>query len=113
MDTLSNPRDSSVTTLYLARHGQSEWNNQSRVTGQLDPGLSPKGQQQSEAIAQCLSDENIAAIYKGAFAMNAIRKLKRCGRNGKPICGAARCPAPNDSMIYPIVSAMLCKTFCA
>ena len=63
MDALNNPRDSSVTTLYLARHGQSEWNNQSRVTGQLDPGLSPKGQQQSAAIAQCLRDENIAAIY--------------------------------------------------
>jgi broad specificity phosphatase PhoE len=29
-----------MTTLYLARHGQSEWNNQGRVTGQLDPGLS-------------------------------------------------------------------------
>ena len=63
MDTQSVSGDSSVTTLYLARHGQSEWNNQSRVTGQLDPGLSPKGKQQSEAIADCLRDENIAAIY--------------------------------------------------
>jgi broad specificity phosphatase PhoE len=52
-----------VTTLYLARHGQSEWNNQSRVTGQLNPGLSAKGQQQSEALAQCLQDEDLAAIY--------------------------------------------------
>ena len=52
-----------VTTLYLARHGQSEWNNQSRVTGQLNPGLSLKGLQQSEAVAQCLHDEDLAAIY--------------------------------------------------
>jgi broad specificity phosphatase PhoE len=63
MDRLSIPENPSVTTLYLARHGQSEWNNQSLVTGQLNPGLSPKGLQQSEALAQCLQDERLAAIY--------------------------------------------------
>ena len=56
-----------VTTLYLARHGQSEWNNQSRVTGQLNPGLSPKGLQQSEAIAHCLRNEAVSAIYTSAL----------------------------------------------
>ena len=52
-----------LTTLYVARHGQSEWNNRSLITGQLDPGLSPKGQLQSAALAQCLKDEDLAAIY--------------------------------------------------
>jgi broad specificity phosphatase PhoE len=47
----------------VARHGQSEWNNQSRITGQLNPGLSPKGQEQSKAIAQCLQNEYLVAIY--------------------------------------------------
>ena len=56
-----------VTTFYLARHGQSEWNNQRRVTGQLDPGLSPKGEQQSDAIAHCLRDEDLSAIYTSAL----------------------------------------------
>jgi len=59
--------DPALTTLYLARHGQSEWNNQSRVTGQLDPGLSPKGQRQSEVLAQCLKNEALAAIYASAL----------------------------------------------
>jgi broad specificity phosphatase PhoE len=58
---------SAVTTLYLARHGQSEWNNQSRITGQLNPGLSLKGQQQSQAIAHCLRDESLAAIYTSSL----------------------------------------------
>ena len=49
-----------VTSLFLARHGQSESNNQSRVTGQLNPGLSPNGQQQSEALARCLDGEELA-----------------------------------------------------
>ncbi|WP_088279471.1 histidine phosphatase family protein [Ideonella sp. A 288] len=52
-----------TTTVFLARHGQSEWNNQALITGQLNPGLSPKGVQQSEAIAMCLRDEPLDAIY--------------------------------------------------
>lgn len=58
---------SGTTTLYLARHGQSEWNNQSRITGQFDIGLSPRGRQQSEALAQCLADEALAAVYSSAL----------------------------------------------
>jgi broad specificity phosphatase PhoE len=73
-----------VTTLYLARHGQSEWNNQSRVTGQLDPGLSPKGQQQSEALAQCLLDEELAAIYTS--------DLQRSIDTAQPTASAKRLP---------------------
>lgn len=56
-----------VTTIYLARHGQSEWNHQKRVTGQLDPALSPKGVEQSRALAQCLEHERLAAIYTSAL----------------------------------------------
>ena len=58
---------SRVTTLYLARHGQSEWNNQSRITGQFDIGLSPRGQQQSQALAHCLAGETLAAVYASAL----------------------------------------------
>ncbi len=57
----------STTTLYLARHGQSEWNNQSRITGQIDIGLSPRGLQQSAALAQCLAGEPLAAICTSAL----------------------------------------------
>lgn len=55
------------TILCIARHGQSEWNNQGLVTGQLDPGLSPKGLLQSAALAQCLAHEPLAAIYASAL----------------------------------------------
>lgn len=78
------PDDSAVTTLYLARHGQSEWNNQSRVTGQLNPGLSPKGLQQSEALAACLRDEDLAAIYTSV--------LQRTIDTAQPTADAKRLP---------------------
>jgi 2,3-bisphosphoglycerate-dependent phosphoglycerate mutase len=73
-----------VTTLYLARHGQSEWNNQSRVTGQLNPGLSEKGKLQSEAIAHCLQDEDLAAIYTSV--------LQRAIDTAQPTAAAKRLP---------------------
>jgi broad specificity phosphatase PhoE len=50
-------------TLYLARHGQSQTNHQGLVTGQLDVGLSDKGLQQSQALAECLRDVPLAAVY--------------------------------------------------
>ena len=60
-----------VTTLFVARHGQSEWNNQALITGQLDPALSPKGVLQSQALAQCLADEPLAAIYASTLQRTA------------------------------------------
>lgn len=60
-----------ATTLYIARHGQSEWNNQRLITGQLDPGLSERGQQQSRALADCLRGEPLAAIVVSALRRTA------------------------------------------
>ena len=78
------PDDSTLTTVYLARHGQSEWNNQGRVTGQTDIGLSPKGQQQSGALAECLKGEPLEAIYASA--------LRRTVDTAHPTAVAKRLP---------------------
>jgi broad specificity phosphatase PhoE len=80
-----------VTTLYVARHGQSEWNNQSRVTGQLNPGLSLKGLQQSEALAQCLQDEDLAAIYTSV--------LQRSINTAQPTANAKHLPITSLSAL--------------
>lgn len=72
------------TILYLARHGQSESNNQGLVTGQIDVGLSPKGQDQSRALALCLRDEPLAAIYASA--------LRRTAQTAQPTADAKALP---------------------
>jgi broad specificity phosphatase PhoE len=84
---------STATTLYLARHGQSEWNNQSRVTGQLNPGLSPKGKQQSEALARCLQDEDLAAIYTSVLQRTIDTAQPTAAQKQLPI---ASLPALNE-----------------
>jgi broad specificity phosphatase PhoE len=66
-DQTVKPQALPATTIFLARHGQSEWNNQSRITGQADIGLSPKGIEQGLALAQCLKLEPLHAIYTSAL----------------------------------------------
>jgi broad specificity phosphatase PhoE len=52
-----------VTTLLLARHGQSDWNAERRWQGHADRPLSERGRSQAEALAQRLADVDLDAIY--------------------------------------------------
>ena len=47
----------------LLRHGATEWNLQGRCQGASDIELSEVGVRQAEAIAACLSQEKIDAVY--------------------------------------------------
>ncbi len=74
-----------MTTLYLARHGQSEWNNQGRVTGQLDPGLSATGREQSQGLALCLRGQALDAIYSSALQRTRATAEPAAAAIGLPI----------------------------
>jgi len=52
-----------VTRLCLVRHGETQWNAQGRVQGQLDVPLSEVGLAQARALAGVLGKESFAAIY--------------------------------------------------
>jgi broad specificity phosphatase PhoE len=47
----------------LVRHGQSTWNDQGRIQGQLDPPLSELGREQARRVAERLSGRRFAAFY--------------------------------------------------
>jgi probable phosphoglycerate mutase len=51
------------TRLCIVRHGETEWNAQGRVQGQLDIPLSPIGLAQARAVAGVLGKETFSAIY--------------------------------------------------
>lgn len=42
--------------LYLIRHGESEWNAESRLQGQGDPALSEKGREQADEVASIVAE---------------------------------------------------------
>lgn len=75
-----------ITTLYVARHGQSEWNHSGRVTGRLDPALCHKGHEQSRALAEMLQrDGGLDAIYASALRRTAQTATPASAVTGVPI----------------------------
>ena len=52
-----------MTTLLLARHGETEWNRDERFQGHADPPLNETGRAQAQAFAEQLAEEPIDAVY--------------------------------------------------
>lgn len=58
------------TTLYLIRHGETDWNLNGRWQGHADVPLNNKGQRQATLLAQRLKEEGVSfdAIYSSDLA---------------------------------------------
>jgi probable phosphoglycerate mutase len=57
-----------VTTILLARHGETDWNRDQRWQGHADRELTELGQAQALALAERLDAFPIAAIYSSDLA---------------------------------------------
>jgi len=57
--------------LILVRHGETTWNAESRVQGQMDSPLSELGIAQARYVAKCLESEAIAAVYSSDLSRAA------------------------------------------
>ncbi|WJH36612.1 histidine phosphatase family protein [Paenibacillus sp. CC-CFT747] len=51
------------TTVYLVRHGQTQWNVEHRLQGHQDSPLTEWGIQQAEWLGEALHGERIDRIY--------------------------------------------------
>jgi broad specificity phosphatase PhoE len=52
-----------VTTILIARHGESDWNRDHRWQGQADRPLTERGREQAQALAQRLAHVELDAVY--------------------------------------------------
>lgn len=57
------PRDANWTTLWLVRHGETEWNREGRQQGHLDSPLTEVGMRQAQAIAMAMAGHTFSALY--------------------------------------------------
>ena len=48
--------------LYVARHGETEWNAQGRICGRTDIPLTERGEAQAKALAEKMADKGIDLI---------------------------------------------------
>lgn len=57
-----------TTRLCIVRHGETAWNAQRRIQGQLDIALNATGMAQSRALAGTLSGRRFAALFSSDLA---------------------------------------------
>ena len=71
--------------IYIARHGETTWNVEGRIQGRSDPGLSPKGQQQSLALFEQLKKQSLSAIYTSSLQRSILTAQPIAHHFGLPL----------------------------
>ncbi|MCP2519075.1 histidine phosphatase family protein [Candidatus Aminicenantes bacterium AC-708-M15] len=77
----------SQTKIFLARHGQTDWNREGRIQGWTDTELNELGKKQAQALYNYLKRENIKVIYTST--------LKRTIQTAKPFTKKTSIPIQN------------------
>src|SRR5437764_9282105 len=58
----------SALRIYLARHGETDWNVEHRLQGWTDRPLDAKGKQQAAELAEALKGVHLDAIYSSTLS---------------------------------------------
>ncbi len=77
--------------IYIARHGETEWNKNNRVCGRTDIDLTENGKDQAEILAEKLATESIDLIISSP--------LKRATQTSKIISEICNAPVVNDNRL--------------
>ena len=79
------------TRVFVLRHGETAWNVEQRIQGQLDVALNANGRWQAERLALALADAGIAAIY--------CSDLKRARATAEALARATAAPLEADAAL--------------
>ena len=74
------------TRVFALRHGQTAWNAERRLQGQLDVPLDESGRWQAARLAQALADEGLAAIYSSDLQRAHATALALGDVTGLAVC---------------------------
>ena len=70
------------TRVFVLRHGQTAWNVEQRLQGQLDVALDAVGRWQAAQLARALAGEDLAAIYSSDLQRAHDTALALAGTTG-------------------------------
>jgi 2,3-bisphosphoglycerate-dependent phosphoglycerate mutase len=88
----------STARLLLVRHGQSTWNREHRIQGQLDPPLSEAGREQAGRLARRLAEH--AGTPPVGFYASDLRRAFQTAQVLASSVGIAPVPTPGLREIY-------------
>ena len=74
-----------VTRIVAIRHGETAWNAESRLQGQIDVPLNPRGRAQAATLAEALRGEGLAAVVSSDLGRAWQTALALAGPLGLPL----------------------------
>lgn len=74
--------DSQRLTLYLIRHGETEWNQAGRCQGVTDIPLTDKGYRQAQILAQTLADNPLSLVLTSSLQRSKETATLIAARHG-------------------------------
>jgi probable phosphoglycerate mutase len=74
-----------LTRVVAVRHGETDWNVQMRIQGQLDIVLNEQGRLQADRLAQALEGEQLSAIYASDLQRTVATAQPLAARAGLPV----------------------------
>ena len=77
-----------VTRVVAIRHGETAWNVDTRIQGQLDIDLNDAGREQARRLARALAGEELSAVYAS--------DLQRASATAQPLCASTGLPLLRD-----------------
>ncbi len=85
-----------VAELVLVRHGETAWNRDRRIQGQLDTALNDEGLRQARAVARRLAADARRDGAGGASPALVSSDLLRCRQTAEPIAASLGVPLGLD-----------------
>lgn len=83
-----------VTTILLARHGETDWNRERRYQGHADEPLNDTGRSQARELGERLSGEPIVAVYSS--------DLRRASETASIVAEALDLPVVLDARLREV-----------
>ncbi|MEP7302913.1 MAG: histidine phosphatase family protein [Caldimonas sp.] len=80
-----DPHDAHLTRVVAIRHGETVWNAEMRMQGQLDTALSERGRGQARRLAEALDGDGIEAIFASDLVRAADTARALAGPLGLPV----------------------------
>lgn len=74
-----------LTRVVAVRHGETDWNAQTRIQGQIDIGLNAIGRDQAQRLGRALADAQFDAVYASDLRRAADTARAVAERAGLPL----------------------------